>query len=442
MRFISKYITFFSVIIFYELTYALIVCPTVNTTPVIHLGFSYENSKRFLPGVQHDLKTMKELFSAYPNQTFLTDKDVLNKEDFIKILKSKTQKLRDNGASKPNVIFNYAGHGILTENGGFAIPIPNIPTSCFFEKEIQFEGDPDHSLYRGFLSSSYLDKSRDFGVVKLNECKDQRGLGRQKCTSTKFKKTMTVIDDKSAQCQKYIITSSDFKDIFKDTEIYGMIDACHSGALTKTEGSNFIASALDSEKAGDDPNKGGELFKFVKDLMEKYPCSFNSEGNSTFTLAEILSKLPQATISSNGEASIKSVRGLTRQSLENIYFKKQNPVASQGMESQSNCFPIGSNQKQNLKCESPMGDNYETTTPVSCTVNGINLVLESGEPVVLTNYSVDGKNIQAYHEKCGSFPISPQTHRSLKLSNSEKISSKTKKPDSGSESGSKMKVNK
>lgn len=395
-------------ILFFSVNTPAKVC-LIDYTQVINLSFNYENSALgFLPGVNQDRKTMKDLFGEKGQQTNLVDKDIYNKEDILKVFKDKIAFAKSKGISPVDIYFNYAGHGLLTKTGGFAIPLPSTPKNCLKEIEVKFQGDQNESLYRGLYSTTYLNEatSRGLGRIKLNDCSSSRGLGRKEnCKSDHFTKTVTVFDDTDPNCFKYFLTSEDLESITKDANLYGFIDSCHSGALTKSKGINVVASAQAHELAADDPKNGGKLFQFARDLVDKYSCSISDEEFDRMNLGHVLNKLPKVHMTPEALPNTESFRGLSRESLENIYFKNQTHALSQTLEkdpSEMGCLTLNK-VKAPAGCQNPMQYVHQAKSKIHC---GNDKYVDVGEALVITNEFKDRSEYKGYTKNCGRFTIS------------------------------------
>lgn len=380
----------------------------IDDIQIINLSFNYENSNfHFLPGVNQDRKTMSELFGRFGKKTNLTDQDIYDKEDILKVFKQKIASAKSKGITKPDIYFNYAGHGLLTESGIFAIPLPKAPKTCFKEMEVSLQGNKNESLYRGLYTTSYLNEvsSRNSARVKINNCPSERGLKPpENCKSDNYTKTMTVFNDSDPNCTRFILSAADIENVSKEANIYGFIDSCHSGALTKSKGINTIASAQADELASDDPGKGGKLFQFAKDLINDYSCSFSDEELERLTLRHILEKLPKVHMTAEVLPDTQTFRGLGREALQNLYFKNQSPAVSKELaEDPSELGCLFVNRSRDPQCKNPLEYIHQASSKISC---GDNKFVEPNESLVILYESKFPTEYKGYTKTCGRFTIS------------------------------------
>jgi hypothetical protein len=371
---------------------------------VINVGLTYEKSKfGHLPGVKKDVATMNKIFGRFKHKANFSDQNFKDKEDFIREITIQVSAAKKRGGGHPSIFFNYAGHGILTKDGGFSIPLPSLPSSCMLKQELQFTGVENAKMYRGSFSVSYLEAQRGLGRIELNACDKKRNFQVVECDDKLFTKTVYVVNDLDPNCAKYIVTSNDFKKLFEGTELFGFVDACHSGALTSLPGSSFIASTQAHELASDEG--GGQLFSFVDDAISKYSCSLQKKpSEDSLSLLDLWRSLPKVSYYVTTPARISSTRNFSAEATQAIYFQSQSPTVSERLKNGSGAcgarfsLPLISERE----CSNPLSQTHIVTQPIECE-NGA--ILKSGDSIVVTNEFAESKITRAFAQSCGAFEM-------------------------------------
>ncbi len=272
-----------------------LVCPDKSQVSVINMSFDYLQSDNTLPrlmGARRDREVMNKYLQAQqPGKTLtVTDDSFQSKAALLAKIRKQIEK-------DQQVVFNYAGHGMLIKRKNdfeFAIPLPNMPQRCVDKiEDVEILGKQGQ-LYRTMMSRSLQETLERHSMIKT------RGASSKKKGVQVY--DVTVFKDDDPSCDKYVLTASDLRETFGDRDVSGIIDSCHSGALKGFKrGMNIIYSAQPLELASEDDYGGGMLFNMIGKLVDEKACRLSPQESGVLSMTEVMNRLPPVFLNASGE---------------------------------------------------------------------------------------------------------------------------------------------
>lgn len=271
----------------------------VNQTASVSVGFNYQGEAVALENTQDDAKFYISQFSANASTwSFVTDARVKGKgkDAFLKYLKQKM-------SNKKNIIFSYAGHGLIDAEGNWAMLLPGMPDRYINEcpTTVGILDSPSDPVARGLTNTDVIPSRQQ----RLNSVPASEKGCYQKISP-------------------YLVSDQDLKKVFAGKNVLFFNDSCYSGAADFGKNVTTVSAALANEKSFDStPYQAAMLDKHYRRPLlrsgksrkadtrpkserliyeqgaftstmkrSKQRCDLDGDNNGTITAAELIARFP------------------------------------------------------------------------------------------------------------------------------------------------------
>ena len=237
-----------------------------SQTASVTVGFSYGAVGQITPALPRAQNDAQRFFKI--GQTVSGDAKILRDADlksgqnpkaaFLAALKAQI-------GDKKYVNFNYTGHGTHTKDGEYAIVLPGIP----------------------YEDARYC--------KNLSDC---------------------------PASEKYMVTSSELKEVFAGKKVFGFNDSCESGALDLGPDSMMMNATQGKEEASDVNSFSKQL---ESDLSGDKSCSYDLDHDGDISLGELARKFPYEKA---GSESLQGLDARWGQKRSLVYGKDEGGIAA------------------------------------------------------------------------------------------------------------------